>query len=176
VKDTIHFFKRRYDIDLQAEYERLEAVGKIPVNQLRDRDTLLEHLNDCQENERKAKTMRIKAKGMYERHMVGYHKEMRALKRKALVRLEAWKKKVDVKKQTTEEMVVEAICEQDDTRELYEKLLAARREVKDILDACEALAKAWEGRRFTLHDQVSLLKAPVEVNLGGKRRKSPRRS
>jgi hypothetical protein len=166
VVEEREFFRRELDVDVVKEYERLKEIGRVPLNQLRDRERLLRELNDAQDNARKADTLRLKARRAYERHMVEHNREMAVLKRKAVVRINAWKKKFGISKQITEGMVVEKICEKEDTRKPYEELVERELEMRDMHDACKRLSELWDGRRFALNSQANLLRSVIEVNLG----------
>lgn len=178
-EEVISFFARRWiEIDVISEFKKLERIGSVPINQLRDRDRLLREVNEAAENASRAETIYLMAREMYDRHMVGHHRSLGKLERKAIVRLKAWLKKHGVaasQKQITQDMVVKFICSKRDTREKYEKLVEWEIEVRRVRDNCKKLSDKWDARRWTLGTQAKLLEGIMEVDFGGGDRKVKRR-
>ena len=86
-EEVAKFFQKEFDIDLVSEYERLKDIGKIPLGKIRDREVILNAVNEAGENAHRAKQIHLKARRMYELYQVEFDKKLLLLKKRAMIRL-----------------------------------------------------------------------------------------
>lgn len=168
-KDIRNFFRKEFDIDIVEEFEELKNLGQISADKLKSKNTLIKAINKAANCEFRAKRIFLKARKEFNLFMINHNKELRALERKATVRLKAWMDNTGIgaRKQITKEDVVKMICSKEDSREVYEKLVLDLEEMKEIRDNCESLAKRWKSRSILLQGQSKLVQATINVKLGG---------
>ena len=175
---VVEFFSKRWvEVDVISVFRRLERIGRIPSNQLRDRDRLLKELNEAQDNAALAETIYLKSCELYDRFKVDYNREMGRLERRAIVRIKAWmdKHKVGSRKQITSDLVVKFICMKKDSRDAYRRLVDEDIEHRRVRDSCKNLSDKWSGRRWLLGSQVKLVEGITEPDFEGMNRKKKRR-
>ena len=170
--ESRNFFRKEFDIDIVKEFNDLKDFGTISADKLKSKNTLIKMINKAADCEFRAKRIFFKAKKEYNLFMVEYNSDMRALERKAVVRLKAWLDNTGTgsRKQITKEDVIKMICSKEDSKEIYKKVLLEHEEMKEILDNCESLANRWKTRSITLQAQAKLVQSTTNVVLGGKKR------
>lgn len=170
-EDIVRFFTKKFDIDIEDAYSKLEKVHTLSVSKLSDRDTMLEALNKHAELEQLAKRLAAKAKRLYQEEMVDYNKAFSKLSRQAVSRLKEWQKEVGIgsRKQITKDDVIGMICEKRDSRIEYRRIEERRLDLEEIRDNCNSLANRWKSRGILLNAQSKVLNAKIEITLGGKK-------
>ena len=172
-EDTRNYFRKELDIDIEQEFEKLKEIGKIPANQLNDRDEMMKALNEAAYNEQMAKMIYIKARSLYDMHIVEYNRKLWPLEKRAMSRIKAWMDEAGLKsrKQITKDDVAKELCAAEDTRVKYRKLVKELEEMREIRDACESLANRWKSRGIMMGAQSRVLNAKIEITMGERRRK-----
>ena len=164
---VLHFFRKEFEIDIRAEYDRLKDIARVPVKSLKDKEVLIAHLNSVAKNAVTARIIASHAKSLRELHRIKWYKEMRRLTRLATRQVDDWLKVKDVKKkQITKDMIMEEIASDDNMCGEYEALVREREELRRMRDVLDEFAKQWSKRFETLRSQLSALKAQREVILG----------
>ncbi len=160
------YFRKELSVDIVEVYEKLKEISTIPTNKLRDRDTLMKHLNEASLNSHKANMIYLKARAMREQHKATYAKEMRELSRQSTIQIQEWMEIEDVKKkQITVNMVFEEICSNDILRKRYDKIQSEQEELRTIRDACKSLSMEWDSRKGLLQTQTKLVTQQREIVL-----------
>lgn len=166
--EALVFFRREFDIDIRAAYDRLKSVGKLSKQDLRDRFRLSEAINESAENSLLATRIYMKAKKERELFRIEFHRAKRNLTKVATERIERWLKDMGSrKKQITTAMLDEEICANDDTRQEYDLLVQKQEELREMVANLKTLADEWGSRKSTLQTQAGLLKMQKELVLGG---------
>jgi hypothetical protein len=164
------FFRREFDVDVVAEYERLKDIARLDEKDLTDRHKLGRAINEAARNAHRANVVYQKARRERELFRVEWHRRKRELTRTAMARIEAWMDATGSKrKQITVAMVEEEICAAGDTRKEYESLLREQEELREIRNNLESLRDRWRDRQSALQSQARLLTSERELVLGGKR-------
>lgn len=166
-KKAVEFFKIELDIDIPKTYERLKKFAKMSIKDLKSRDAMLDALNSQADREHDARRIAIKAKRLYDEHMIEYNAGLRKLKRRATVRYNGWMKKAGITKLSiTKDAIVEMICGTEDSKIEYQALEERRLDMLEIKLNCESLADSWKSRGFLLKAQSVVLNATIQIKLG----------
>lgn len=162
------FFRKQLDVDIEKEFDRLKSVGRIPADQLKDRNRLAKEINRASYLAFRANLIYLKARKERELFRIEFNKEMRELQRLAIARINTWfDKTATVRKQITKDMIDQEICAGEDTGERLRIIKEREEEIREIRDALDNLAKQWSTRVSSLQTQARLASAQKEVVLGG---------
>jgi len=166
--NSMQFFRREFNIDIQATYDRLKTVGKLDKKDLRDRMLLSEAINEASECSVLATRIYLKARKERELFRIEFNRRKRDLTKRATQQIEWWMEAHNVKKkQITKDMVEEEIASNDSMRKELTALVEEQERYREIVGNLKVLAEEWSNRKGTLQTQARLLTSQREVVLGG---------
>ena len=155
---VVRFFQVQFDVDMMAEYKRLQSIGKIPADLLRNREEMLERINSAASDAFKANMLYLKARRLVEEYEREFAKQMAPLKKKAMRRAEQWIYVHGVKgKSITEKMIQDEIMGDPEMSGVYEKLKDKLDRLKETRDNLQSLAVQWNNRVSLLQSQARLI-------------------
>lgn len=166
--EPVKFFRREFDIDVVAEFEKLKRIAELPANEYRDRMALSREINSAALHAYRANMIYLKAKREREMFKIDFAREMRELHRKATKNCAAWikKEKLASKKQVTKDMIEQELATDPELRRPYVRLLAHLEDLREIRDNCKSLAEQWSDRKGLLQTQAKLLTQELEHVFG----------
>lgn len=152
------FFRKVFDIDMMKAYSDLKDVGRVPVDRLRDKQSLAECINSAPVQAMNAIILYLKAKKMREQYEVECLKTMRHLKRVAMMKLELHMKEFGYsRKQITKDMIEEEIAACPETSSEFLDMKERLFDLRGVEGLLEALARRWAGREISLQTQAKLI-------------------
>lgn len=171
-QEAVAFFRKEMGVDVVAEFKRLKGIGRVPADQLKDRNVLISELNGVADCAFTAYLIFLRARREVELFQIDFDKGLQHLHRTATERVSNWlEAKGGVKKQITKDMVDQQIAADEDLRIQYRELVEGMEERKGIRDACLRMAEEWSARRYTLNAQANLVSAERELVMSSTGRK-----
>ena len=167
--DPAQFFRREFDIDVVATYERLKTIATLPVNDLQDRMALSRAINTAAQNAYDANRIFLKAKRERQLFKIEFARETRDLNRAAVTAIDQWMKNNDVKsKQITKDMIEQELASNPTFVDRYRGLMVKLEDLREVRDNCKSLAEQWSERKGLFQTQARLLTQEKEILFGNR--------
>lgn len=145
--------------DPQALYEKLEKLGKLPMNELFNRHVIQVHLNEAAQNYHQARQLHLTLLKEQDSYARATHPELADVRRTALKRLTDWIRVQDAsrRKTVTDEMVMDQVFAAPDLAARYNAVMDRLADMRQAVGVTESLVDSWKNRMFLLQGMSNAL-------------------
>lgn len=153
------YFRRFYDVNITEIHQELKDFSTININDIKNRDVLIDKINQVAINTYKAGIICSKIRKERELFRIKFNIKMNELTKAAISRIQNWFESTEnMRKQITKDMVMNEICSHKIDGDEYKKLIIEQEELKEIRDNLELMRDIWKNRQSALQTQAGLIK------------------